>query len=45
MLDELSPKVVLVYGGMPDCIFGEFKNRTRFVNYPDWTSTKKRRSV
>jgi hypothetical protein len=45
MLDELSPEVVLVYGGMPECIFGEFEGRTRFVNYPDWTSTKRRRAV
>ena len=45
MLDELSPEVVLVYGGMPECIFGEFKGRTHFVNYPDWTSTKRRRAV
>ena len=45
MLKELEPKVVLVYGGMPDCIFGKFKESTMFVNYPDWTSTKKRSSA
>lgn len=45
MIEELSPQVVLVYGGMPDSIFGYFKNQTQFVNYPDWTSTKRRRSV
>ncbi len=45
MLDELEPEVVLVYGGMPDCIFGKFVNRTNFVNYPDWISIKRRRSV
>jgi len=45
MLDELSPEVVLVYGGMPEYIFGEFKRRTQFINYPDWTSTKRRRAV
>lgn len=45
MIDELSPEVVLVYGGMPECIFGEFRDRTHFVNYPDWTSTKRRRAV
>ena len=45
MLDELSPEVVLVNGGMPESIFGEFKSRTQFVNYPDWTSTKRRRAV
>lgn len=42
MLDELNPKVVLVYGRMPDNIFTEFKHRTQFINYPDWISEKKR---
>ncbi len=45
MIDELEPEVVLVYGGMPESIFGEFKHKTHFVNYPDWISTKKRRSA
>ena len=45
MLDELSPEVVLVYGGMPESIFGQFKGKTKFVNYPDWISTKRRRSA
>ena len=45
MLDELSPEVVLVYGGMPEAMFGQFKERTKFVNYPDWISTKRRRSA
>lgn len=42
MLDELEPEVVLVYGAMPKSIFGEFENRTRFVQYPDWITIKKR---
>ena len=41
MLDELEPEVVLVYGGMPDSTFVGLKSKTEFVNYPDWTSTKK----
>ena len=45
MLDELEPEVVLVYGGMPDSIFAGLKSKTEFANYPDWTSTKKRRSA
>lgn len=45
MLDELEPKVVLVYGAMPRQIFEGLENRTRFVNYPDWISTKRRRSA
>ena len=42
MLDELEPEVVLVYGAMPKSIFGELESRTRFVQYSDWTTLKKR---
>lgn len=45
MLDELTPQVVLVYGAMPDSIFAPVKERARFVNFPDWISTKRRRSA
>lgn len=45
MLDELEPEVVLVYGSMPESVFGQFRSRTHFVNYPDWISTKRRRSA
>lgn len=45
MLDELFPEAVLVYGDMPESIFGQFEGRTNFVNYPDWISTKRRRSA
>lgn len=41
MLDELEPEIVLVYGGMPDSIFKEFSNRTKFIQYIDWISKKK----
>ena len=34
MLDVLEPTDVLVYGYMPDDIFGEFLNRTRFHRFP-----------
>lgn len=44
MLDELQPEVVLVYGAMPDEIFHDLYDRTRFVQYPDWISSKKRRA-
>ena len=43
MLQELEPKVVLVYGSMPDDIFKDYINSTKFVQYDDWTSRKKRR--
>ena len=42
MLDYLSPAVVLVYGPMPDSIFGEFIDRTKFVRFDDWITIKKR---
>lgn len=42
MINELEPKVVLVYGSMPDDIFGPHKGRTHFINFPDWTSTQRR---
>ena len=42
MLAELEPTVVLVYGNMPEAIFGEFLKYTRFVQYPDWITRKKR---
>ena len=43
MLGELQPEVVLVYGAMPDAIFLDFLNLTTFVNYPDWTSSKRKK--
>lgn len=41
MLKELEPEVVLVYGSMPDIIFGDLKDKTRFVVYSDWMTRKK----
>ena len=41
MIKELEPEVVLVYGSMPDTIFADFKDATRFVPYPDWTTRMK----
>lgn len=43
MVKELEPEVVLVYGSMPDRIFGELKTKTKFVQYPDWTTRMKRK--
>lgn len=43
MLEELEPEVVLVYGAMPEEIFQGLYDKTMFVQYPDWTSSKKRR--
>ncbi|MDO4939869.1 MAG: DUF4417 domain-containing protein [Lachnospiraceae bacterium] len=41
MIKELEPEVVLVYGSMPEKIFAEVKNRTNFIQYPDWTTRMK----
>jgi len=38
MLDELKPRIVLVYGSMPDKVFTEYKDKVQFLLYPDWTS-------
>ena len=38
MMDTLEPVVVLVYGPMPDKIFGKYQNYAKFVQYPDWTT-------
>lgn len=35
MLDILTPTDVIVYGYMPDTIFGGLENRTNFHNYPN----------
>ena len=37
MLDYLEPRVVLVYGPMPDEVFEDLLNRTKFVRFNDWT--------
>ena len=42
MMDTLMPEVVLVYGSMPDSIFGQYKNYARFIEYPDWTTKRHR---
>ena len=41
MLAELEPKVVLVYGSMPESVFFGLQDKTQFINYPDWISLKK----
>lgn len=40
MLETLEPEVVLVYGSMPDSVFGDFRNSTQFVKYENWTRIK-----
>ena len=38
MLKTLEPEVVLVYGSMPEDIFGDYDTVTKFIRYQDWTS-------
>ncbi|MCF0107857.1 MAG: DUF4417 domain-containing protein [Bacilli bacterium] len=33
MLERLKPKYVIVYGGMPDEIFGPYKSKTQFIHF------------
>lgn len=41
MLEELEPRVVLVYGAMPKDVFSGLEDCTEFLNYPDWISRQK----
>lgn len=43
MLDELEPRIVLVYGAMSDTIFNGLETRTEFVQYSDWTRRMKKK--
>ncbi len=38
MMETLEPKVVLVYGPMPEKIFGAHMKYAQFIRYPDWTA-------
>lgn len=40
-VDELEPEVVLVYGSMPEKIFGGLENRAKYIQYSDWMTRKK----
>ena len=41
MIEELEPEIVLVYGPMPDVIFKDFMNKTKFIRYDDWMTRMK----
>lgn len=43
MLEELEPKIVLVYGSLSDEIFNDFTGVTDFVQYDDWITRQKNR--
>ena len=38
MLETLEPVVVLVHGAMPHTVFDDYRNTTKFVHYPFWTT-------
>lgn len=40
MIQELEPKIIIVYGSMHDRIFGEFRKSCKFINIPDWITFK-----
>jgi hypothetical protein len=41
MLQCLVPKIVLVYGRMPNCIFSQYSDTTKFIQFPDWITRMK----
>ena len=43
-IKEIKPKMILVYGAMPESIFGEFKSDIQFVHFADWTKTQHEKS-
>ena len=45
MMETLNPKIILVYGGMPVSIFGQYMSKARFIQYPDWISNVHRRTI
>ena len=36
MMETLEPEIVLVYGAMPESIFGKYFNYAQFVQYDNW---------
>ena len=45
MLEELEPDVVLVYGSMSKKIFYGLEDKTKFIQYPDWTTRMKKEAA
>lgn len=42
-IKEIEPKIILVYGSMPDSIFGEFQDVVQFVHFDDWITAQHKR--
>ena len=45
MLEELEPEIVLVYGSIPKKIFQGLEDKTKFIQYPDWTTRMKKEAA
>ena len=43
MMETLEPEIVLIYGAMPDYVFGAYQMYTKFIHYDNWTKTKHER--
>lgn len=41
MIKFLQPKTLIVYGAMPEEVFGEFRQKTEFIKFNDWTSIRR----
>ncbi len=40
MLETLEPEIVLVYGAMPESVFGSYLHLAKFVQYDNWTTSR-----
>lgn len=43
MINYLSPAIIIVYGAMPNSVFGGLKDKVKFINFKDWTSIRHRK--
>ena len=43
MMETLEPETVLVYGAMPESIFGAYQMYTKLVHYDNWIKTRHER--
>lgn len=41
MIEEIQPRCVIVYGSMSDIVFKDLKNKTEFIQFDDWTTTRR----
>ncbi len=38
MIEYLNPKIVIVYGAMPDSVFSDLEDGIKFIHFNDWNS-------